>query len=117
MKLQIYEKPVMTKFIIINGVEFQLGHLLCCLEEIKDTKENDLYGDYSLREYELSHPNEMNELVKMGLVKNFTGPRMANCYCMKDEKKIDKLRDALYDLDTKREVDIDTGLDYLEHTI
>lgn len=101
MKIEIYEKPVITKFVTVNGVEFELGELLCCLEEIRRTEKDDHYGDYSLRDYELSYPNEMDKLVKMGLVKNYIGSRMANLYCMKDEEKIEKLIMALYELDTE----------------
>lgn len=50
---------------------------------------------------ELSYPNEMDKLVKMGLVKNYTGSRMANLYCMKDEKGIEDLMTKLYELDEK----------------
>lgn len=99
MDIKIYEKPVMTQFIILNGVEFKASHLYCCLEEIRQTKKDDHYGDYSLRDYELSYPEEMDKLVKMGLVKNYTGSRMANLYCMKDEKAIKNLVEKLYELD------------------
>lgn len=97
LKIDIYDKPVITKFINVNGVEFELSKLFGCLEEIRRTEVDDHYGDYSLRDYELSHPREMNKLVKMGLVKNYTGPRMANLYCMKDEEIINKLINYLYE--------------------
>ena len=101
MEIKMYEKPVITKFVTVNGVEFKLGELFCCLEEIRRTEENDHYGEYSLRGYELSYPDEMDKLVEMGLVKNYTGSRMANLYCMKDEKGIEDLLDRLYELDTE----------------
>lgn len=99
MKIEVYEKPVITKFISVDGVEFELGVLLCCLEEIRRTEKDDHYGDYSLREYELSYPNEMNKLVEMGLVHNYIGSRMANLYCIKDIVKIDELIKAIYDME------------------
>lgn len=99
MDITMYEKPVITRFVSVNGVEFEFGILLCCLEEIRRTKVDDHYGDHSLRKYELSHPNDMDKLVKMGLVKNYTGSRMANLYCMKDEKGIEDLVNKLYELD------------------
>ena len=105
MDIRMYEKPVVTRFVSVNGVEFELGALLCCLEEIERTEKDDHYGDYSLKDYELSYPNEMDELVKMGLVKNYTGSRMANLYCMKDEKGIHDLMMALYELDESYEPD------------
>ena len=98
MQISIYEKPVITKFVTVNGVEFELGKLFGCLEEISRTKVDDHYGDYSLRNYELSHTDEMDKLVKMGFVKNYTGSRMANLYCMKDEKGINDLLNKLYTL-------------------
>ena len=102
MEIKIYEKPVIIKFISVNGVEFELGHLCCCLEEIRQlTTENDRWGDASLRDYELSHPNDMDKLVKLGLVKNYTGSRMSNLYCMKDEKGINALLHKLYELDNE----------------
>lgn len=99
MDITMYEKPVITRFVSVNGVEFEFGILLCCLEEIRRTEVDDHYGDHSFREYELSYPSEMDKLVKMGLVKNYTGSRMANLYCMKDEKGIEDLVDKLYELD------------------
>ena len=101
MEISVYEKPIIEKFVSVNGVEFILGELLCCLEEIRGTGVDDHYGEYSLRDYELSHPNEMDKLVKMGLVKNYTGSRMANLYCMKDESAINDLVSKLYDADEK----------------
>lgn len=103
MEINMYEKPVTTRFVSVNGVEFKFGVLLCCLEEIRTTEVDDHYGDHSLRDYELSHPNEMNKLVKIGLVKNYTGSRMANLYCMQDKEEIEKLVNVLYDLDEKFE--------------
>ena len=41
----------------------------------------------------------MDKLVNIGLVKNYTGPRMANLYCMKDENSINDLLNTLYKLD------------------
>ena len=97
LQIDIYDKHVITKFINVNGVEFELGKLLCCLEEIRRTEVDDHYGDYSLRDYELSHPGEMDKLVEMGLVKNYIGSRMANLYCMKDEKAINELINYIYE--------------------
>lgn len=99
MDIKIYEKPVITKFVVIDGEEFELSELYSCLHQISETKENDRYGEYSLRDYELSNYEVMNKLVKMGLVKNYTGSRMADLYCMKDEKGIKDLLNALYELD------------------
>ena len=104
MKVEVYEKPILTRFISVNGVEFEMSDLLCALEDIRRTSVDDHYGDRSLRDYELSCSHKtMMELVKMGLVKNYTGSRMANLFCMKDEEAINKLVDMIYDEDEKFE--------------
>lgn len=95
MNIKVYEKPIITKFVMIDGVEFELGALFSSLEQINETWENDKYGDYSLRDYELYYPDVMDKLVKMGLVSNYTGSRMADLYCMKDKKAIEDLINVL----------------------
>lgn len=99
MDIKIYEKPVLTRFVTIDGEEFELYKLIPSLEEISETMENDSWGDYSLRDYELFSSETMNKLVKMKLVKNYTGSRMANLYCMSDEKGVEELLNTLYKLD------------------
>lgn len=101
MDIKVYEKPVIKKFVTVDGEEFALGELYSALEQISgETKENDIYGEYSLREYEIDCNIEvMNKLVDIGLVKNYTGSRMANLYCMKDKDRIEKLLETLYELD------------------
>lgn len=99
MNIEIKEKMIPTKFVIIDDEEFELGELICSLDEISSrTEENDDLGDYSLRDYELSFPNTMDKLVKLGLVKNYTGSRQANLYCLKDAEGVDRLLETLYDL-------------------
>ena len=95
MNIKDYEKPVITKFVPIDGVEFELGALFSSLEQISTTWENDKYGEYSLRDYELYDYETMRKLVEMGLVSNYTGSRMADLYCMKDKKAIEELIDIL----------------------
>lgn len=95
MDIKVYEKPVVTKFVTIDGMEFELGALFSNLEQISETLEDDKYGEYSLRDYELYYPDTMDKLVKMGLVSNYTGSRMANLYCMKDKNAIEELIDIL----------------------
>lgn len=97
MDIKVYEKPVVTKFVMIDGEEFELGMLIDCLEQISGTKD-DTYGDYYLRDYELIDYEITKKLVKMGLVKNYTGSRMADLYCIKDKKVIEDLLDTLYEL-------------------
>lgn len=98
MDIKIYEKPVVTKFVTVDGEEFKFNELCASLEQISETNENDRYGEYSLRDYELYYPDVMDKLVKFGLVKNYTGSRMANLYCMKNEEGINNLLDMLYEL-------------------
>lgn len=100
MDIKIYEKLIPTKFVKVDGVEFEMGDLCCALEQMLNTKENDTYGDYSLRDYELSCGYDtMEKLVNMGLVKNYTGSRMANLFCVKDKAKIEKIVEKLYEMD------------------
>lgn len=95
MDIKFYEKPIITKFVIVDGEEFRLNELFASLEQILETNVYDCYGDYSLRDYELYYPDAMDKLVKMGLVKNYIGSRMANLYCMKDKTGVEKLLDIL----------------------
>ena len=105
MEIKVYGKPVMTKFVVLDGKEFELSKVYVSLEQIMNTKENDsCYGDYSLRDYQLISQEVMDQLVNMGLVKNYPGPRMANLYCMKDEKGIEKLQHILYELDMRTDM-------------
>lgn len=100
LKVNIYEKPVITKFVTLDNEEFELSTLYSCLNQLlRETQEDDHYGEYSLRAYEVEDKNTMDKLVKLGLVKNYIGSRMANLYCMKDEKGINQLLDTLYELD------------------
>lgn len=99
MEIKVYEKPVMTKFVVLNGEEFQLSEVYVSLEQIMNTKEDDFWGDYSLRDYQLRNQEVMDQLVNIGLVKKYPGPRMATLYCMKDEQGIEKLQNLLYELD------------------
>lgn len=99
--IKIYEKPVITKFVTIDGEEFKLSKLYSCLEQIEEeTLEDDHYGGYSLRGYELVYPEAIDKLVEMGLVKNYAGSRMSNLYCAKDKKGIRHLLNLLRKLDT-----------------
>ena len=100
LKVNIFEKPVITKFVMVGNEEFELDTLYSCLNQLlRETQEDDHYGEYSLRAYELEDKNTMDKLVNLGLVKNYTGSRMANLYCMKDENGINQLLNTLYDLE------------------
>ena len=96
-------KNVPTVFIELNGKEFTTRSVLRALNEILNTDENDMYGDGSLRDYELSYDsyNIFNTLVDMGLVKNYTGSRMANLYCIASgcTETLENLMDTIYDLE------------------
>lgn len=102
MKIEITERPVMVKFINIDGIEFVLGDLYETINQLMgSTMENDRYGEYSLREYELYDYETAEKLVKLGYVKNYTGSRMANLYCMADENRLRELLDKIYEIDTE----------------
>ena len=103
MDIKFYGKPVMTRFVVIDGKEFKASELYLSLDQIMQTEEDDCYGDYSLRDYQIVYQEVVDQLVNMGLVKNYTGSRMANLYCMKDKEGIEDLLDTLYKLDTKED--------------
>lgn len=97
MDIKIYEKPVVVKFVTIDGMEFKLGDLLSVLCQMLDTIDYDgeLCMEYPLRRYELYDYEITKELVKMGLVHNYTGSRMADLYLAKDVNAIKNLIDIL----------------------
>lgn len=95
MEIKLYEKPVITKFVEIDGEEFLLSEMYGALTQMLETRENDCYGEYSFRNYELDSYEATQKLVKMGLVKNYTGSRMADLYCIKDKKGIEELLEEL----------------------
>lgn len=94
---EIIEKPVITKFVIINNKEIELNDLLSGIIQIlEETNENDTFGDYSLRDYELNCSiDTINILVELDLVKNYTGSRMANLYCIKNKEALSNFYDEL----------------------
>lgn len=99
MKFEIIEKMIPTKFVVLNGVEFELSNLFCCLHQIlNQTKIDDKYGDYSLRDYELEYYLETQKLVEFGWVKHYRGSRMANLFCVKSEETYQIMADLLRQL-------------------
>ena len=97
--LELFEKPVITKFVRLNDEEYEYHELLKTIDELMKTNIDDKYGDYSLRDYELSNLEIANVLVEMGYVNNYTGSRMANLYCRSNNKNLEILRNKLYDLE------------------
>ena len=95
---KIVEKSIITKFIVINNTEVELSDILNAITDmLYKTEEDDNYGEHSLRSYELScSKSAIKILVDLGLVKNYIGSRMANLFCMKDEKALKELYDNLY---------------------
>ena len=91
MEFKIYEKPVTTKFIKINGEEFILKDVLGGLYEILEMerfgpmKKYELYTDLSL----------MDKFVEMGLVNSYIGSRMAHMYNIKDPVAVKELIDRI----------------------
>jgi hypothetical protein len=96
MKFEIIEKMIPTKFVVFNGVEFELSNLIGCLSQLLNSTEiDDHYGEYSLRSYELDYFAETKKLVEFGWVANYTGSRMADLYCVKDDESYKMMRDLL----------------------
>ena len=96
MKVEVLKKLAIEHYLNINGVEFEINKLSTCLQEIDETEEDSAYGEYCLRSYECSHLEEMKKLVKLGYVKNYTGPRMANCFHKASEESIAELKKIVY---------------------
>ena len=80
---KVIVKHIPTAFVIINNKEYEIYEMLAAIDDMLDTSEDDTYGDYSLRDYELHATIDYyNCLIELGLVKNYTGSRMANLFCM-----------------------------------
>lgn len=91
MEFEVYEKPVTTKFIKINGEEFILRDVLGGLSEILDMetfgpmKRYELHTDLSL----------MDKFVEMGFVNYYIGSRMAHMYNIKDPVAVKELLERI----------------------
>ena len=99
MKLEVYEKIIPIKMIKLGEKEYTLDDVREALNDMLDhTNEDDRYGEYSLRDYELSSDIKIYEwFVKEGLFKNYTGSRMANLFCLAKGKtsEVEELRNFL----------------------
>ena len=110
-KLEIIENKIVT----IDTVEFEIRELEIAINEmLEHTEPDDRYGDYSLRAYELYDWDATKKMVALGLIKNYTGSRMADLYCIKDDNAKEQLKeilDKIYEFDEKDfvpKVDLDT---------
>lgn len=91
MEFVIYEKPVTTKFIKINGEEFILRDVLDGLYEIL---EMETFGP--MKRYELhTDLSLMDKFVEMGFVNYYIGSRMAYIYNIKDPVAVKELIDRI----------------------
>ena len=98
IKYEFKTKLVPTTYITIDGEEYCLADMYAAIGDMLDTEEDDEFGDYSYRDYDLSvDKNYYNCLIKLGLVKNFTGPRQANCFCVAKgaKKSLEKFLERL----------------------
>ena len=98
MNVEKYKKLVEMDFIRVDEFEFRSDNLFETLHILNQTMENDKYGEYSVRGYELPDSYTIESLIKLDLVKNYTGPRMADCYCIKDKDKFDKFYEEINNL-------------------
>ena len=97
MTIELITKASVTHYIKINGVSFEIHKLLTCLNEIDATEEDSSCGEGCLRSYQITHISEMRKLVELGFVRNYTGPRMSNCFHMASEKEIGELKKLIYE--------------------
>ena len=85
---KVIVKPIPTAFVIINNKEYEIYKMLAAIDDMLDTSECDIGGDYSLEDDELHAPIDYyNCLIELGLVnnysvKNYTGSRTINLFCM-----------------------------------
>ena len=64
MQFEVIERLVPRKFVVLNDVEFELRKLVGCLQQfLYDTRVDDHYGDYSLRDYELDYYYETKGII------------------------------------------------------
>ena len=102
MKLEVYEKTIPIKFVKLGDEEYRLEDVIVALSDmIEETREGDRYGDYSLRDYELSADVGIYKwFVEQGIFKNYTGSRMANLFCLAEGKRDEakELRDQLWEM-------------------
>ena len=109
-KLEVVEKKIVT----IDALEFDIRELCIAINEmLEHTEPWDHYGDYSLRAYELYDLDTTKKLVELGLVRNYTGSRMADLYCTKDEdakKEMLSILEKVYELEEDEDL-VKTDLD------
>ena len=89
--LEIKEKMVPVKFVTIWNQEFELTSLYYTLQQLSETKENDIFGDNSLKDYDLQCPEVAEKLVTMGIAEKFIGSRMAVFYHVKNRSLLEEL--------------------------
>lgn len=98
--MEIFEKLEPIEYVKLNGKEFKARSVISALCDMLDTSEDDRYGDYSLRDYELSSDIEIYDtLAEMGLVKHWIGSREARLYCRAAgaTEKLKAMLNELYD--------------------
>ena len=98
--MKLIKEPIIVDFIEFeDGSKFEYSKIINTINQFtENTIEDDKYGENSLRDYELEDKDITNYLVKLGLVKAYIGPKMSHCYCAKDMKGLDKLREDIYSL-------------------
>lgn len=100
VKIECFEKMEPIKYVRINGEDFRKSEMCSVINQIlMNTKEDDHYGDYSLHDYEIDASSEVIDcLVKLGYVRNYTGSRMANLYCIAKGKteELEELLNTIY---------------------
>lgn len=93
MNFEIVEKLVPTKFVMLNGIEFEFVNLIGCIQQFLDIA--DVYYDAPLKDYELEFYDETKKLEKLDLITSYIGSRMAHLYCIKNEESYKTMKDLL----------------------
>lgn len=82
---------VPVKFVTIWNQELELTSLYYTLQQLSETKENDIFGDNSLKDYDLQYPEVAEKLVTMGIAEKNIGSRMAVFYHVKNRSLLEEL--------------------------
>lgn len=102
--MKIIKKSVLKNFVILDdGTEFLYSDLISTIYKILDTSENDITGDYSLRNYEIDCLEVIEYFVNKGYVKKYIGSKQAILYCAKNKEKLQEFLDKIETLSIEKD--------------
>lgn len=90
-ELKPFYRRVVAKQIKLGKDTWFIADVCRAIEDMLETHENDMWGQYSMREYELEAPIEIYEYFQyLGLFKHYIGERQAELWCLAEgaEEKV-----------------------------